>query len=97
MIDPHLMLLLMRLLGKEYLVWDKSAKIEFVTASRKKVMAVIRIAEEDLEAIRRHTEKGDKYFARFFLEIRDEGNELVAKVEKVIYVRKKAALNKEGT
>ncbi len=89
MIDPHLMLLLMRLLGKEYLVWDKSAKIEFVTASRKKVMAVIRIAEEDLEAIRRHTEKGDKYFARFFLEIRDEGNELVAKVEKVIYVRKK--------
>ena len=30
MVDPHLMLLLMQLLGKEYLVWDKAANIEFV-------------------------------------------------------------------
>ena len=31
MIDPHLMLLLMRLLGKDYLVWDKMASIESVS------------------------------------------------------------------
>ena len=36
MIDPHLMLLLMQLLGDEYLVWDKTADIEFVKASKKK-------------------------------------------------------------
>ena len=83
------MLLLMRLLGKDYLVWDKSATIEFVKASKKKVSSVIRIADEDLASIRRHTGNGDKYFARFFLDIKDEDAELVAKVEKVIYVRKK--------
>jgi len=40
MIDPHLMLLLMQLLGKEYLVWDKTATIEFVKVSKKKVTSV---------------------------------------------------------
>ena len=89
MVDPHLMLLLMQLLGKEYLVWDKSATIDFVKASKKKVTSVIKISDEDLEQIRRNTEKGDKYFSRFYIEIREEGDDLVANVEKVIYVRKK--------
>ena len=89
MVDPHLMLLLMRLLGKDYLVWDRSATIDFVKASKKKVTSVIRITDEDLEAIKRHTENGAKHFARFFLEIRDADAERIARVEKVIYVRKK--------
>jgi acyl-coenzyme A thioesterase PaaI-like protein len=36
MIDPHVMLLLMQLLGKDYQVWDKSASIEFVKASKER-------------------------------------------------------------
>ena len=90
MVDPHLMLLLIQLLGKEYLVWDKSASIDFVKASKKKVKSVIKVSDEDLEEIRRNTEKGDKYFSKFYIEIRDEGDDLVANVEKVIYVRKKS-------
>ena len=88
MVDPHLMLLLMRLLGKDYRVWDRSATIDFVKASKKKVTSVIRIADEELASIRRHTANGDKHLARFFLEIRDADAELVARVEKVVYVRK---------
>ena len=89
MVDPHLMLLLIRLLGKDYLVWDQSATIDFIKASKKKVTSVIRISDEDLEAIRRHTANGDKHLSRFFLELMDEDAELIARVEKVIYVRKK--------
>ncbi len=89
MVDPHVMLLLMQLLGKDYLVWDKSASIEFVKASKERVRSVINISDDDLDAIRRHTENGDKYFAKFHLEIKDERNDLVATAEKVIYVRKK--------
>lgn len=89
MIDPHLMLLLMQLLGKDYLVWDKSAKIEFVKACKKRVRSVIKVSDNALEEIMRHTDNGDKYFSTFFVEIRDEEDELVAIAEKVIYVRKK--------
>jgi acyl-coenzyme A thioesterase PaaI-like protein len=89
MVDPHLMLLLMQLLGKDYLVWDKSAGIEFVKASKKRVSAVIKISEDDLAEIRHNTQNGDKYFFNHSIEIKDEGNDLVATVRKVIYVRKK--------
>ena len=89
MIDPHLMLLLMQLLGKEYLVWDKSASIEFIKASRKKVRSVITITDDALDEIRRRTEGGEKHFAKFHVEIKDTSGELVSRIEKVIYVRKK--------
>ena len=89
MIDPHLMLLLMQLLGKEYLVWDKSADIEFVKASKKKVTSVLKVSNADLKVIRRSTINGEKYFSNFIVEIRDEDDDLVARVKKTIYVRRK--------
>ena len=89
MVDPHLMLLLMQLLGKAYWVWDKAAEIEFVKASRKKVKAVIKVSDDDIEKIKHKTGNGDKYFVEFAVEIKDDDNELVARVKKVIYVKRK--------
>ena len=89
MVDPHLMLLLMQLLGKEYLVWDKAANIEFIKASKRKVTAVINVSNKDLEIIKNNTDNGEKYFSNFIVEIRDEDNDLVARVKKTIYVRRK--------
>lgn len=90
MVDPHLMLMLMPLLGKDYLVWDKAADIEFVKACRSKVTSVIRISDSDLENIKRQTAGGDKYFPEFMVEIRDEDGDLVAKVKKTLYVKRKS-------
>jgi acyl-coenzyme A thioesterase PaaI-like protein len=92
MIDPHLMLLLMQLLGKEYYIWDKSANIEFVKATKKKVTAIIKISEQELEDIKHKTENGDKFFASFHLKIIDTDNNLIARVKKIIYVRKKSEI-----
>jgi acyl-coenzyme A thioesterase PaaI-like protein len=89
MIDPHLMLLLMKLLGKEYLIWDKTADIEFIKASKKKVTSVIKIKNKDIKDIRIKTDNGEKYLPNFIIEIRDEDNDLVARIKKTIYVRKK--------
>ena len=89
MVDPHLMLLLFQLLGKGYWIWDKSAEIEFIKASNKKVTSTIKVSSNDLEEIKRHTENGEKYLHEFMIEIRDEDNELVAKVRKILYVRRK--------
>ena len=83
------MLLLMQLLGKEYLVWDKSAEIEFIKASKMKVTSVIKITNENLELIRSNTENGEKYFSNYTVDIKDETSDIVARVKKTIYVRKK--------
>ena len=91
MIDPHLMLLLMQLLGDEYLVWDKTADIEFVKASKKKVTSILKISNKDLEKIKRNTDNGEKYFPEFIVEIKDENNDLIAKIKKTLYVKRKKA------
>jgi len=89
MVDPHLMLLLIRLLGNDYWVWDKSAEIDFIKASKQKVTSTIIITNADLAEIKRHTNDGEKYLHEFELEIKDEDSELVAIVRKIIYIRRK--------
>ena len=89
MVDPHLMLLLIQLLGDEYWVWDKTAEIEFIKASKHKVTSIIKISSDDLAEIKLQAHDGDKYLHEFTLEIKDEDNDLVAIVKKIIYTKRK--------
>ena len=91
MVDPHLMLLLIQLLGNKYWVWDKSAEIEFKKASKQKVTSIIKISDDDLEQIKLHTNNGEKYLHEFAIEIKDEDDELVARIKKIIYTRRKSS------
>lgn len=91
MIDPHYMLLLMQLLGKEYTVWDKGAEIEFVRPGRGTVTATISISDAELDDILKNTADGRKYFPEFNVKILDDAGETVAKVRKILYVRRKSA------
>ena len=89
MVDPHLMLMLMNILGRDYIVWDKSAAIDFIRPGRGRVTASFTITEDDLQAIRKNTADGDKYLPAFTVQIKDEQGELVASVQKVLYIRPK--------
>lgn len=91
MIDPHLMLMLMQLLGKEYVIWDKGAEIEFVRPGRGTVTSKIVITDAELAEIRKCTADGRKYFPEFNLEILDDQGGIVAKVKKILYVRRNIA------
>src|SRR5690349_6291770 len=51
-IDPMFMIMLIRLLGREYVVWDKAATIRFRRPGRTALTATFRISAEDLEQIR---------------------------------------------
>ena len=89
MVDPHIMLMLMQLLGKNYIVWDKSAKIEYVSAVRGEVTAKIILEDSDIEEIKKQTADGVKYLPQFEILITDKNGELVAKVQKTLYIKKK--------
>lgn len=89
MTDPFLMLMLIRILGKEYVVWDKSAQIEFIKPGVNTVSVEFVVTDSDLDDIYKNTESGEKYFHNFRLLILDEGKETVAEVKKRLYIRKK--------
>ena len=88
MVDPHLMLMLMKLLGPGYMVWDKSATIEFVRPGRGKVSAIIRIDKNTVQHIREKVADKRRYEPEFDIAVVDDQEKLVCRVKKILYVRK---------
>ena len=89
MTDPFWMLLLMRLLGRDYYVWDQSGAIDFLKPGRGTVSARFDIDDAVLAEIRQATAGGAKYLHWFENEVVDAGGEVVARVRKQVYVRRK--------
>jgi hypothetical protein len=95
MTDPFYMMMLMENLGREYIVWDKSACVRFRRASKERVTAEFRVGEPQLEEIRQALEEHEKYEPSFKVEVRDATGQIVAEVEKVLYVRRKSPRNQK--
>lgn len=89
MCDPFFMLILMRKLGKEYVVWDKAAQIRFVKPGTGTVKARFQISDEKIQSIKEEIETKKKADYEFETAVTDEQNNVVAEVKKLIYVRKK--------
>ena len=89
MVDPHLMLMHMQVLGKNYIVWDKAAHIDFLRPGKGRVYARFQIRDNDLELIHRGLETKKKVEPQYEVEVTDESAEVVARVKKILYVRRK--------
>jgi hypothetical protein len=93
MTDPFYMLMLIENLGRDYIVWDKSATIRFRRPGKGKVRTEFRLADAQLDEIREQLKTQEKVEPAFLVEVRDESGDLVAEVEKVLHVRKKQTEN----
>ena len=91
MTDPFWMILVMECLGRDYIVWDQAAEIEFVKPGRGTVHARFDVDDASLEVIRAATAAGGKHLQWFETEIRDAHHDVVARIRKRIYVRRKSA------
>ncbi|MGQ9670138.1 MAG: DUF4442 domain-containing protein [Desulfosoma sp.] len=89
MVDPFYMLMLIKNLGPDYLVWDKAATIDFVKPGKGTVRAHFQLQEKVLQEIKQRVKDGGKFLPTFTVEVQDRQGEVVARVEKVLYVRKK--------
>ncbi len=89
MTDPFWMIMVMRCLGDDYIVWDKAADIEFVKPGRGTVHARFEVEEHVLDEIRTATAGGEKYLRWFPVDVVDAEGEVVARVRKQLYVRRK--------
>jgi len=89
MCDPFFMSILMARLGRDYIIWDKAARIDFLTPGRGPVRARFHIPEADIAHIRRLADQGPKVEPEFTVEVMDEAGQVVARVHKTLYVRRK--------
>jgi acyl-coenzyme A thioesterase PaaI-like protein len=89
MCDPFFMLILFQQLGHDHIVWDKAATIRFKRPGKGTVRATFHVPAEEIERIRQAALVERKVEPVFTTEVVGEAGEVVAEVEKVLYVRRK--------
>lgn len=89
MTDPFWMILVMHCLGPDYVVWDRAGEIAFEKPGRGTVHARFEVTPDVLERIRAETAAGAKHLMWFDTDVTDAQNQIVAKVRKQLYIRRK--------
>ena len=93
MTDPFYMLMLIQILGPDYVVWDRSAGIDFIKPGRGRMRADFRIPLETVTEIKARTADGEKYLPTFEVDIVGPEEVLVARATKELYIRRRPELN----
>lgn len=88
-VDPIYMVMFMKILGSEYIIWDKSAVIDFRRPGRDVLEAEFKIDESMVEDIIATLENKRSTKKTFVVELYDRKKVLCARVEKVLYFSKK--------
>ena len=94
MSDPFFVFIVTMNLGKGYIVWDKSAAIVFLKPAKGTILGIFEIGRERLREIRADVDRLGKNTYHFEADLVDEAGQVVARVNKEIYVRSKAAARK---
>jgi acyl-coenzyme A thioesterase PaaI-like protein len=89
MTDPFYMLMLLQNLDKDYIVWDKAANIRFLKPGYGKLTAHFNLTAEKIAEIKKAADENYKTEPTFVVQVKDEKGNVVAEVDKVLYVRRK--------
>ena len=89
MTDPFFMMMFSQNLGKDYIIWDRAAKIEFLKPGKTNVSARFHITQEQIDEIRNEAQSGEKILKDYSVDILSTTGEVIARVTKTLYIRKK--------
>lgn len=90
MCDPFYMLMLINILGRDYVVWDKAATIRFKKPGKGLVKAVFHIPPEKVAEIKAAADTQGKVEPMFQVNVTDSEGNVIAEIDKLLYVRKKS-------
>ncbi len=91
MSDPFFVFIIAANFGRDYIVWDKSACIDFLKPGKGTILGVFEITQDRLDEIRQEVDRLGKNTYHFEADLVNADGEDIARVSKEIYVRKKAA------
>ena len=88
-VDPVYMVMLIKNLGPEYVVWDKAANIRFKKPGRQTLYAHFALDAEEIFYIETMLDASHSVELEYVVDLTDEDGEVCATVEKTIYIRPK--------
>jgi acyl-coenzyme A thioesterase PaaI-like protein len=90
MADPFFALMMLQNLGPGYVVWDKAASIRYRKPGRGDVFAHFRLSAAAIARARTATAHGARHEPTFRVQIVDRAGDVVAEVEKTLFIRRHA-------
>jgi hypothetical protein len=88
-VDPIYMLMLIHILGPEYVIWDKAAKIRFKKPGKDTLYVDFHLSQNEIDEIKRLAETERSVDRIYNLELKDKNGIVHAVIEKTLYVAKK--------
>jgi acyl-coenzyme A thioesterase PaaI-like protein len=88
MCDPMYMLLLLNILGPDFIVWDKKATIDYIKPGQGLVSAEFKV-EDALVSSLLDMKAGERKDIVLSVNVTDTNGEVVASVVKTLYIRRK--------
>jgi acyl-coenzyme A thioesterase PaaI-like protein len=88
-VDPVYMIMLIKLLGRDYVVWDKAASIRFRRPGRTTLRAKFVLAPSEVEAIKEELRVRKSVDRVYTVELLDDAGKVHARVEKTLYIARR--------
>lgn len=88
-IDPIYMLQLLWILGKEYVVWDKSASMKFIRPVKSTIYAKFEISNELIDTIKTEVANNGRYIIDLPVTLQDKNGIVYYIASKQIYIASK--------
>ena len=89
MADPFYMIMMMQVLGRDYVVWDKVGTIRFFKPGRGTLTARFELTQAMVDEAVARTAAGDKFEPTYTVDVVNADGETVARVEKTLHIRRK--------
>lgn len=90
-VDPVLLVMLARRLGRDYQVWDKAATMEFKKPGRSTLYARFRVEDAEIEELRRLIDREGKIERIYPIELTDAAGTVHATFTKTLHLRRRRA------
>lgn len=88
-VDGILMVMFINLLGRDYIVWDKSGRIRYRKPGRSTLTGRFVITQQDLDDVRHQLTQADRFEKEFRIDLVDEDGDVCAEVDKLLHFRSK--------
>ena len=87
--DPMYMIMLIKNLGDDFIVWDKGASIKFLKPGKSDLYATFVLSDADLAEVRAGLVKSRKLEKTFAVDLVDREGTIYATIERLVYIRHK--------
>jgi acyl-coenzyme A thioesterase PaaI-like protein len=88
MTDPFFMIMMMRQLGPGFVVWDRAGAVRYLKPGRGVITANFQLPNTEVTRVRAALQNVSKLDQSYQVDLHDAEGELIAQVEKTLYIRK---------